>query len=194
MGLGSKILGVATGGVSTYATDKKFRGGVNDFLFGKAPSVEKLNDLNPQQEQFKGNLLQQLMQMSQPGGAYNQAQNYDQSLLQGGQEGFNQFSQPYNQQFNEQVIPGIEERYAGRGALSSSGFGQALGGAASSFQSQLAQLFSSLQGQAAGRQQNQYNNQSQLALNPSHTNYENPGYEGAAPQFLSSFIKQFMGG
>ena len=69
------------------------------------------------------------------------------------------------QQFEEQMLPQIAERFAGGGALSSSGFGQALGGAASGLQSQLAQLFSQLQGQAAQQQYGQYNQLAQTGLN-----------------------------
>ena len=77
------------------------------------------------------------------------------------------------QQFNEQVLPQIAERFGGMGALSSSGFGQALGGAASGLQSQLAQLFSQMQQQAVGQEYGQFNNLSQQGLNYQPFAYQN---------------------
>lgn len=136
-----------------------------DFIFGSEDKLKKIETGTPQQNAFHGNILSQLQQMMQQGGGYNQAQNYWQNMLQPGQEGFDQFSQPYMQQFEEQVLPQIAERFAGAGALSSSGFGQALGGAASGMQGQLAQLFSQLQQQAAQGLSGQFNQLSQQGLN-----------------------------
>lgn len=132
---------------------------------GNKERLKKVPTGTPEQSQLNQSLVQWLQQALGQGGGFNAANEYDQSLLGQGPEAFNQFSQPYMQQFNEQVLPGIAERFAGAGALSSSGFGQALGGAASGLQSGLAQLFSQLQGQAASRQQGQFQNTAQQALN-----------------------------
>lgn len=169
---------------------------LNEWLFGSAPKIKQMPTGTQQQTQFGGNdLIQLLQQMMGQGGGLQQANQYDQSLLQGGQEGFNQFAQPYNQQFEQKTLPGIAERFAGMGALSSSGFGQALGGAASDFQSQLAQLFTQLQGQAAGRQQNQFGNLSQLGLGYSPFAYhEKQGSQGALLPLLSGAINAYAGG
>ena len=59
-----------------------------------------------------------------------------------------EFAEPYIRQFNEQTIPQLAERFAGAGAtggaLSSSGFGQALGAAGGKLQTDLAGLKSGL--------------------------------------------------
>lgn len=137
-----------------------------EWLFGSPDKLKKIPTGTAEQQQFGGeDLIGLLQQMMSPGGGFNAANQYDQSLLQQGPEAFNQFSQPYLQQFQEQILPMIAERFAGGGALSSSGFGQAIGGAGAGLQSQLAQLFSQLQGQAAGRQQSQFQNLSQQGLN-----------------------------
>ena len=137
----------------------------SDWLFGSPDKLKKIDTGTKAQQQFGGtDLIRMLQQSMGQGGGLQQANQYDQSLLQGGQEALNQFSEPYLQQFQEQIAPRIAEQFAGGGALSSSGFGQALGGAASGLQSQLAELFSSLQAGAAGRQQNQFGNLSQLGL------------------------------
>lgn len=138
---------------------------VSDWIFGTPDKLKKVATGTPEQQGLHSNILNQLQQMIQSGGGYNLAQNYNKSILQPGQEGFNQFAQPYMQQFNEQVLPGIAERFAGAGALSSSGFGQALGGAASGLQSQLAQLFSQLQQQAAQSEYGQFNQMANQGLN-----------------------------
>jgi hypothetical protein len=129
--------------------------GLFDFIFGSKDKLKKIPTGTPEQQQAHNNILQQLMQMQQPGGGYNQAQDYFSNLLGG--QGYQDFSEPYLQQFHEQILPRIAEQYAGKGALSSSGFGQALGGAASGLEAQLAQLFSGLQGQAAQSQLGQFN-------------------------------------
>lgn len=174
----------------------------SEFLFGSKPKLKKDPTGTSLQTQFGGtDLIKMLQQMSGDGGGFNQANQYDQSLLGGapgqdGQQGaYEQFANPYMQQFNEQVLPGIAERFAGAGALSSSGFGQALGGAASGLQSQLAQLFSSLQGQAAQRQQGQFQNLSQLGLGYSPFSYrEKQGSQGFLAPLLTSLAGGLAGG
>lgn len=170
---------------------------INEWIFGSSPKLSKKPTGTSEQQQFGGqDLIQMLQSLMQPGGGLHSANQYDQSLLQGGQEGFNQFAQPYNQQFEQKILPGIAERYAGAGALSSSGFGQALGGAASDFQAQLAQLFSGLQGQAAQRQQSLFGNTSNTALGYQPFAYhEKQGSVGAAIPLLTAFIQsQGQGG
>lgn len=160
----------------------------SDWLFGSQDKLQKVPTGTKEQQQFGGkDLINFLQQMMQQGGGLNLANQYDQGLLGQGSEAFDQFSSPYLQQFQEKMLPQIAERFAGGGALSSSGFGQALGGAASDLQSQLAQIFSQLQGQAAGRQQGQFQNLSQLGLNYRPFQY-------AQKQGSSGFLNNLLGG
>jgi hypothetical protein len=162
--------------------------GLGDWLFGSSNKIRKKATGTAAQQQFGGqDLIGLLQNMMGQGGGFNQANQYDQGLLGQGPEAFQNFSEPYLQQFQEQVLPMIAERFAGGGALSSSGFGQALGGAGAGLQSQLAQLFSSLQGQAAGRQQGQFQNLSQIGLGYSPFAYhEKQGSQGFLAPFLTS--------
>jgi len=138
----------------------------SEWLFGSPDKLKKVATGTKEQQGLHNNILAQAMGLSEGGGGYDLAQNYFNNLLgENQQDAFNQFSSPYLQQFQEQLLPQIAERFAGAGALSSSGFGQSLGGAASGLQSQLAQLFSQLQQQAAGQQYNQFNQLSQQGLN-----------------------------
>jgi len=164
--------------------------GIFDWIFGSAPQTQKKDTGTAAQQQFGGqDLISFLQKMMGPGGGLNAANQYDQNLLSNGPEAFQQFSQPYLQQFNEQMLPQIAERFAGGGALSSSGFGQALGGAASGLQSQLAQLFTGLQQQAAGRQQNLFQGTSGTALGYSPFAYhEKQGSVGALIPLLSAIL------
>lgn len=140
--------------------------GFTEWLFGSPDKLKKIDTGTPQQQGLHNSILSQAMGMQEQGGGYNQANNYFNNFLGGNQQqAFDQFSSPYMQQFQEQLLPQIAERFAGAGALSSSGFGQALGGSASGLQSQLAQLFSQLQGQAAQQQYGQYNQLAQTGLN-----------------------------
>lgn len=166
----------------------------DEWLFGSAPKLKQKPTGTQEQMQFGGkDLISMLQQMMGQGGGLDQANQYDQSLLGQGPEAFQKFSEPYNQQFNEKILPGIAERFAGQGALSSSGFGQAIGAGASDFQSQLAQLFSQLQGQASGRQQNQFQGLSSLGLGYSPFAYhEKQGTTGFMVPFLEALTKGGM--
>lgn len=106
--------------------------------------------LNPQQGQLLQQLLGQLIGQGGQGGLGNQSFNYLSELLSNSPESFEKFSAPYMRQFNEQILPGIAERFAGLGAgsQSSSAFQQALGQASTGLQENLAALRGQLQLQA----------------------------------------------
>ncbi len=162
--------------------------GIGEWLFGGPDKLKKIPAGTKEQQNLHNNILSQAMGMSSQGGGYDLAQQYINNLLGlNQQEAFNQFSSPYLQQFQEQILPQIAERFAGAGALSSSGFGQALGGAASGLQAQLAQLFSNLQQQAAGQQYNQYNQLTNTGLN-----YQPFAYH--QKQGSAGFLSPLLGG
>lgn len=167
----------------------------SEWLFGSPDKLEKIATGTKEQEQLHNGVIQNALGMQQQGGGYQNAQNYYNSFLgPNQQQNFNQFSQPYMQQFEEQMLPQIAERFAGGGALSSSGFGQALGGAASGLQAQLAQLFSQLQGQAAQAQYGQYNQQTQTGLNHQQFAYnKKQGSTGMFAPMLGAAATAFGG-
>jgi hypothetical protein len=84
---------------------------------------------------------------------YQQGSSYLSSLLSGSPEATAAFEAPYMRQFNEQIVPGLAERFSGlgAGAQSSSAFSQALGAAGAGLQENLASLREGLRGQAAGQ-------------------------------------------
>ena len=135
--------------------------GIWETLFGSGDKNIQRGTLTGGQQQGLDQILNQLKSMAGQGGAYSGAQNYLQGLLSGDPNAFAQFEAPYRQQFEQQTLPGIAERFAGLnpmgGGLSSSGFGQALGGAGAQLQAQLAGLHGGLRNQAVGQAFGQYN-------------------------------------
>lgn len=121
----------------------KGHGGFGQWLFGNEASTEQKSFQTPQQQQLFSQLLQGL---GGQGGGGNQALQYLQQYLNPNpQQGFEQFAKPYQQQFERNVLPKLLQPWgagAEGGALSSSGFAQALGGASSDFMSQLEQQYS----------------------------------------------------
>lgn len=163
-------------------------GGLLGFLSGgdEEDEFSQLQTGTPEQQALHNQILAQAMGMNQQGGGYQNAQNYYNSLFQPGNQAYENFAAPYMNQFNEQILPQIAERFAGAGALSSSGFGQSLGAAGAGLQAQLAQLFASLQNQAAGSLTNQYNQLATTGLGNEQFAYKRkPASAGFAAPFLA---------
>ena len=118
------------------------------FLFGDEGKQLKFDTLRPEQLQ----VLMQLLEQLQP--AQSKGLSRLKDLLEpGGGEAGDAFAAPYMRQFNEQVVPGIAERFAGmgsEGSLSSSGFQQSLGQAGSRLSESLAAMREGLGQQALG--------------------------------------------
>lgn len=111
--------------------------GFFDTLFG---SQSKMKTFNKQS-------LRSLLNMLQNGGLesnplYQQGGDFLSNLLSGSPEFMQQFQQPYLDQFNQQIAPGIAERFAGMGtgagASSSSGLYNSLAQAGRQLQGDLA--------------------------------------------------------
>lgn len=98
-----------------------------NFLFGKREKTQEFQKYNPQQEEALNQLLsggQRLL----PSGL-----QFLENLLSQEPEQMQAFEAPALRQFNEQIIPGIAERFTsqfGPGSQRSSAFGQQLGAAA----------------------------------------------------------------
>jgi len=79
----------------------------------------------------------------------------------------------------------LEERYAGAGALGSSGFGQAVGGAKAGLLAQLAALKGGMQQGAASGLMGQYNQLAQLGLGTPQFAYQ---YKQGGPSGAQSMM------
>ena len=125
-------------------------GSFSEWLFGSPDKYTKMDLGTQEQTGLHNDILARAMGMSQQGGGYDLANQYNNNLLgPNQQQAYDQFSQPYLQQFNEQILPGIAE------------------------------LFSQLQGQAAQQQYGQYNQLAQTGLNHQQFGYRHtPSSQG----------------
>lgn len=143
--------------------------GLWEMLFGSKDKMKQVPTLDPSQQQALQGILSQLGMMGGQGGAYSGAQDYMSKILSGDPGAMAEFEAPYRQQFEQQTIPGLAERFAGMGGgmgggFSNSGFGQAIGGAGAGLQAQLAGLHGQLRQGAAGQALGQFNNLANLGL------------------------------
>lgn len=180
-----------TGGITT----KKGREG----LFGSEDKIKKFETMSPEQKNVLNSILGQLMQMQQPGGAYGQATGLLQDYLNPESDIYKNFEAPYRREFEEQTIPGLAERFAGAGAtggaLSSSGFGQALGAAGAGLQENLASMKGERQRQSIQDLLGQFNTLSQFGLGSQPFGYMNkPGSAGLISSAAPAFLKSYFGG
>ena len=169
---------------------------LSSFLFGSDDKIKKKSNFSPQQNQFFQQFLSQLMGLQGQGGqggGISDAFNLLQQYMDPNSQAYKDFEAPYLTEFNEQTLPQIAERFAGGaqgGALSSSGFGQALGGAASQYKSNLTGLKQGLQKSNLMDFINTYLNQTSQALGASPFMYTNkPGNAGLFPSALGGFAQ-----
>jgi hypothetical protein len=120
-----------------------------EFIFGTSPKNKQLSTLIPEQTSALQNFFSDNVNQSP---LYGAGQNYLQSLLSGSPESRADFEAPYMQQFKQQILPALGERFAGMGtgagALNSSAFNQAATQAGTGLQGYLAQLRQQLMMQA----------------------------------------------
>jgi hypothetical protein len=150
--------------------------GFLDFFFGSPAKRKNVSNLRPEQE----SLYQQLIAAGKApgaGGAFGSAADYYRNLLGDNSADYNAFAAPMLRQYNQDIVPGISEQFAGMGAggLSSSGFRNAQVQGATDLSERLGALRANLrQAGAAGLA-----NIGQQGLQNYSTNMETqPGSEG----------------
>lgn len=126
---------------------------------GRDPSWNKVSNYTSGQRGLLNSDIKQARQLQQ--GGYGDAMSLLQQYLNPQSDVYQNFEKPYLQQFEQQTVPGLAERFAGLGAmgggLSSSGFGQALGAAGANLQTQLASMKEQYRRQSINDLLNQYN-------------------------------------
>jgi hypothetical protein len=102
---------------------KKWNKAASNFFTGTPEKRENVSTLRPEQEGLYNQLVQAGMQPG-AGGAFGEAADYYRNLLSDKSADFNAFAAPQMRQYNEEIVPGISEQFAGMGSggLSSSGF------------------------------------------------------------------------
>ena len=120
---------------------------ISDFLFGKKGKLEQFPTMTPEQQQLLSQLLGGL------GGPLGMGLQNIAQLLSGDPEALQAFQAPAIRQFEEQIVPGLAERFtgAGAGAQRSSAFQQALGGAGAGLAERLSAQRAGLQQGALGQ-------------------------------------------
>lgn len=127
-----------------------FFSNIGKFLTGTPEKRENVSTLRPEQERGYQN-LQNAAQGQGFGGAFGMSADYYRNLLGDNSEDFNRFSAPEQRNFNENIIPGLSEQFAGMGAggLSSSGFRNAAVGAGTDLSERLGAIRAGLRQQGA---------------------------------------------
>jgi hypothetical protein len=148
---------------------------------GREPSWSKVSNYDKGQQRTLRNTSNSQNQLAR--GGYQDAIGLLQDYLNPNSDVYSNFEKPYIQQFEQQTLPGIAERFAGGnamgGGLMTSGFGQSLGAAGANLQAQLAQMKQQYQRQSINdllQQYNQLTNQS-LGARP-YENVYDPGTQG----------------
>jgi hypothetical protein len=156
------------------------------FLTGEPGKIQQISTLRPDQEVLSHQLVNAGRGRG-AGGGFGQSADYYRDLLSDNPADMQAFNAQAMRQFNEDIIPGISEQFAGMGAggLSSSGFRNSANQAGVDLSERLASIRANLR--QAGAQGLQ--NIGQLGLQNFQQNHETPGTEG----FLSS-IAPALGG
>lgn len=102
---------------------KKWNQAAKNFLTGTPERRENVSTLRPEQEGLYNQAIQAGMGPG-AGGAFGQSADYYRGLLSDDSEDYNRFAAPTLRQYNQDIVPGLSEQFAGMGAggLSSSGF------------------------------------------------------------------------
>lgn len=149
------------------------------FFTGTPAKRENVSNLLPQQQGLADQAINAGMYRG-AGGAFGDVADYYRNNMSDNPLDFNAFAAPALRQYNEEIVPGISEQFAGMGAggLSSSGFRNAQVQGATDLAERLGALRANLRQQSAQGLQNI----GQAGLQNFSTNMEtDPGTQGLLP-------------
>ncbi len=166
---------------------------IGNFFTGTPGKFKQKSLLSKEQEPLQQQLINAGMQQG-AGGAFGESADYYRNLLGNNPEDLQAFAAPEMRRFNEEIIPGISEQFAGMGAggLSSSGFRNAAVNAGTDLSERLAAIRANLRAQGAAG----LANIGQLGLNPRKENIYmqgQPGFLQSAGSGLGNAIAQYGG-
>lgn len=129
---------------------KKWNKAASNFLTGTPEEHKRVSNLLPEQQP----LFEQLQAAglnAGAGGAFGDAADYYRDLLSNDSQTAQSMFAPEMRRFNEDIIPGLSEQFAGMGAggLSSSGFRNAAVGAGTDLSERLGAIRAQLRAQGA---------------------------------------------
>ena len=152
--------------------------------------VKQMPTKSKGQMNFLGQLLNNLG-VGPLGQGFGQGIDYWTKILSGEPGAFEAYEAPLKREFNEQIIPGLAERFSGMGAgaQNSSAFQQSLGQAGAGLTEKLAQLRAGLQGQAAQGLAGSFGNLANLGLGTNtFQNVEQQGWGGPSVEMLLALL------
>jgi hypothetical protein len=167
-------------------------GAGKDIIGGTGDTHGQRSKLNPrQQKQLKQ--LQDAIEKKGAGGAFGESADYYRDLLSPDSQTANEMFKPEQRRFNEEIIPGLSEQFAGMGAggLSSSGFRNAAVGAGTDLSERLGAIRAKLKAEGAAG----LSNLGQLGLKDYTNNTYTPGTGGGAEAFAKGggqLINQYL--
>jgi hypothetical protein len=138
-----------TGGLSLLGK-KNVRQGISDFFTGTPEIRENVSTLRPEQEGLYNQAVNAGMGEG-AGGAFGTVADYYRGNLSNNPTDFNAFAAPQLRQYNEDIVPGLSEQFAGMGSggLSSSGFRNAQVQGATDLSERLGAIRANLRQQSA---------------------------------------------
>ena len=179
----------------TPITNKNFQSGAWDFLTGTPEKHKRISTLLPEQQSLAEQLFAAGMNPG-AGGAFGDAADYYRNLLSNDPNDLNAMVAPEMRRFNEDIIPGLSEQFAGMGsgALSSSGFRNAAVNAGTDLSERIAAMRANLRQQGAAG----LSNIGQMGLgNFSQDVMTQPGTQGFLAPFSNAagnIAGQYAGG
>lgn len=164
------------------------------FLSGTKGKFEQKSLLGPEQKGLYGQLLASA-QAPGAGGAFGEAADYYRGLLKDDNSTFQAFQAPEMRRFNEEIIPGLAEQFAGMGsgALSSSGFRNAAVNAGTDLSERLGAIRAQLRQQGAAGLMN-LGQQGLQQFNENIYRPPTPGFLEAAAPGIGSAVTMGLGG
>lgn len=157
------------------------------FFTGDEGYQEQRSKLTPEQQSLHDQYIQAIRGKG-AGGAFGESADYYRDLIDPNSATAEEMFKPETRRFNEEIVPGISEQFAGMGAggLSSSGFRNAAVNAGTDLSERLGAIRANLKSQGAAG----LSNLAQGALNPVVENIEVPATGGlmeyAAPALTAA--------
>lgn len=165
------------------------------FFTGSDASQEQRSKLTRDQERVSKTLNNAALQ-SGAGGAYGDAADYYRDLLSDNSTTANMMFAPEMRRYNEQIIPGLAEQFAGMGsgALSSSGFRNAGIQAGTDLSERLGKIRADLRAQGAAGLTGIGNESLRPTIENTETTAQPGLLEGALPSLIGGAATAIGGG
>lgn len=172
---------------------------LRELLFGSPARVQNVSTLRKDQEPLLAQ-LQAALQGQGAGGAYGDVADYYRGLMSDDSADYQAFANPMIRQYNEDIVPGLSEQFAGMGSggLSSSGFQNAQIQGATDLSERLGALRAQLRQSGVQGLQNLANQGLQSYSTPMQTQAGSEGLlsslaQGAGGALTSAFLGPLAG-